>query len=371
MKQGLRNELAAIAAAGSVAAISKKNHSLALGLGLVAGALAFLAEDRPYSYRGKVALVTGGSRGFGLALAQGLLRQGAIVTLLARNKDELLRAQNICESEGYPRPEIIAADITDPASVKGAVNKVFAAHGRLDILVNNAGAIAAGPFQAMQLEEFQAQLNVHLLCHISMIQAALPYLEATGQGRIINTCSMGGRVPVPYMSTYAASKFALAGFCGSAGTELEAKGIHVTTAFPSLMRTGSPIQAVFKGDSEKNYALFLAGDLSPVSLGADLAAEKVLGAARLRKREAFTSPMSKPQILLSQVFPEIFFGFSAAATKLLPDGTSPDRKLGSDSEGWLERTWIGRSLMERNRKYEKRWNQKSERSAEFNLNLPH
>jgi NAD(P)-dependent dehydrogenase (short-subunit alcohol dehydrogenase family) len=179
---------------------------------------------------------------------------------------------------------------------------------------------------------------------------------------------MGGRVAVPHMLPYDASKFALAGFSQGLMAELAGEGISVTTIFPALMRTGSPIQAVFKGDHEKEFAWFQAADVLPgFSLAADQAAEKIVAAARPRDSELIPSLPGKARMVAAAFMPETFAGLMALLARMMPEGKSKVAKTGAESRGLFDEKNLLSPFRGRAHEAEKQWNQEPAYDAAFAL----
>ncbi|HVS66507.1 MAG TPA: SDR family oxidoreductase [Thermoanaerobaculia bacterium] len=256
---------------------------LALGLGAL-GAVLVLARavrrHRALDLEGRRALVTGGSRGLGLCIAEELARQGVQVAILARDPVELDAAAERIRAVG-PEPLTIVADLRRPADSQRAVRAIVSVFGGLDLLVNNAGVITVGPLSEMTAEDFDEQMAVHFGGPLRLILAALPHLERSGQGRIVNIASFGGRVPVPHLAPYCASKAALIGLSDALRPELVPRGIKVTTVCPGLMRTGSHLHAQFKGNRRSEATWFTASAVAPLlTLDPREAAERIVEAAR-------------------------------------------------------------------------------------------
>jgi short-subunit dehydrogenase len=318
-------------------------------------------------------VITGGSRGLGLALAQRLAAEGARLTLIARDAHELERARQLVH-ERSPGAQLllIDGDLTEPDTLLRAFQKVERAYGGIDMLINNAGSISVGPFRSMELEDFEAQMQLHLYAVIEAVKQALPYLEESRGRRIVNICSVGGKVPVPHMLPYDASKFALAGFSQGIAAELAADGISITTVYPTVMRTGSPIQAVFKGDHEKEYAWFALADVFPgLSMSADTAARKIVEAARERRADLTPSVAAQARVAAGALFPEITAWTMRKIAGLLPRTQNHQRRTGADSRAAVERSWLAWPLVRRARHLERQLNQAEKHDADFNLGVKH
>ena len=146
---------------------------------------------------GRVAIVTGGSRGIGRAVAERLCREGASVALCARNRDSLSEAQRTLEALGSGRVLAIEADLTDTAAAERVVEAAATAWGRIDILVNNAGAARGIPFDDLTEELWLENLKLKLFGYLRMARLVLPHLRRNGWGRIVNVAGLAGLQPSP------------------------------------------------------------------------------------------------------------------------------------------------------------------------------
>lgn len=372
MNNALKRELAV--AALILSATSKNKYPrLSTALSMTSGALFLTSLSNNFSFQGKSVLITGGSRGLGLSLAWNLLERGAQVTLLARNKDELEKGKEKLLAD-YPSASIFThvCDITNPEQLKAAFDNALVDMNGIDLLINNAGSILVGPFGAMEMNDFRAQMELHLYSAIHTTQLVVPHFKSRGGGRILNICSMGGKVAVPHMLPYDASKFALAGFSQGITAELAKDNILVTTAYPTVLRTGSAIQAVFKGDHEKEFAWFETIDNAPgFSMGADEAAKKILDGVALGQGELILSMPAKLRMNLGSFLPETMNFMMNLANRILPKDESKLRRTGADSVGLMERTPFLKVFLETARKEEARYNQEPQHDAEQNMSLLH
>lgn len=287
----------------------------------------------PYDLTGRAALVTGGSRGLGLALARELLTRGASVTLMARTAADLERARERLNAGG--RVQVVVGDVTRAADLERAVQETVRAHGRLDVLVNNAGLIQVGPLADMTEADFREILEVNALAPLRLTLAARPHLR--GGGRVLIVSSVGGRVAVPHLAPYSVSKFASAGLGQALRSELAREGITVTTVLPGLMRTGSPMNASVKGRHAQEYAWFATADSLPVvSLDAREAARRIVNA--LVRGDAETM-VGGPAWLLrvgQALAPQLTADLMALTNRLLPAPAGTDvTRAGRDVEGHL------------------------------------
>jgi NAD(P)-dependent dehydrogenase (short-subunit alcohol dehydrogenase family) len=185
---------------------------------------------------GKHAVVTGASRGIGLAIARSLLAQGARVTLMARDAAALEAAAAGLEGDTAWR----TLDVTDPA----AVAQAFAHAGIVDILVNNAGQAASAPFGRTDDALWQRMLDVNLTGAYHCIQAALPGMVDAGWGRIINVASTAGLTGYRYVAAYCAAKHGLVGLTRALALEVADHGVTVNAVCPGYTETDIVADAV-------------------------------------------------------------------------------------------------------------------------------
>jgi short-subunit dehydrogenase len=186
-------------------------------------------------------------------------------------------------------------------------------------MVNNAGVIQAGPQQHMTADDYRDALNTHFWAPLHMINAILPHMRRRGQGRIVNIASIGGEISVPHLLPYSASKFALVGLSQGLATELAGDGIYVTTVCPGLMRTGSPRNAVFKGQHRKEYAWFSIGASLPlVTVSSRRAARQIVKACRQGRTYLRISWVSSVATRLNAFSPAAFTRILRTVNGLLP-----------------------------------------------------
>lgn len=345
---------------------------IAAGLGMMALGSRLL-KSPAYHLQGRSVIITGGSRGLGLALAEELLRHQAKVCILARDSEELQLAHRHLKKR-YPQAQVLSlvCDVNEADQLRSVFRQTQDRFGSLDVLINNAGSVSAGPFEAMNLEDFEAQMNLHFFAVLKSVQAILPIFKHQGEGRIVNISSIGGKIPVPHMSPYCASKFALAGFSQTLAAELRKDRIHVTTIYPGLMRTGSPIQGVFKGDSEKEFAWFAISDSMPgLTVSAQSAAHRITEAIVRSENEVVISLPAKLGVFAYSVFPQTYTRLMDVVNRFLPQSTSQQRRTGAQSQEWLSNqswTWPLRKILHRS---QVRYNEWEKFDPEFNLNVTH
>ncbi|GAB4023787.1 SDR family NAD(P)-dependent oxidoreductase [Spirosoma koreense] len=317
------------------------------GLGAWAATKAFLAQKRKIDFRGKTVLITGGSRGLGLEMARLLAQEGANLALCARDEDELDRARTELQSFGisvYTQP----CDITDKNQIEHFVENVRQAIGPVDVLINNAGVIMVTPYVHATEEDFREAMDTHFWASFHFINAVLPQMlarqkEDTFRGRIVNIASIGGKLSVPHLLPYSASKFALVGYSEGLRAELLEENIYVTTVCPGLMRTGSPRNAYFKGQNEKEYTVFKISDSLPgLTMDSTSSAREVIEACRFGEAERVITFPAKFGVALQGVAPNLIAEVMAIASQALPDpgGIGTQRALGKDSETRLSESVV-------------------------------
>ena len=167
----------------------------------------------------KVVIVTGGTSGIGLAAVQALRAKGCTVYALSRHGD-------------------IPCDVSDEQSARAAVHQVLEKEGRVDILVNCAGFGISGAAELTPLETAKKQLDVNLFGTANMVNAVIPAMRKQGGGRIVNTGSVAGFVPIPFQTWYSASKAAIESYTMAMGNELKPFGISLCAVLPGDTKTG-------------------------------------------------------------------------------------------------------------------------------------
>ena len=180
---------------------------------------------------GRTAVVTGGSKGIGLAVVSALASSGVHVIAGARESSAAL-----AELARSGQVEAIEVDLADPA---GPVQLVAAAGGRVDILVNNVGSAPARPggFLSITDEDWLATINLDLMAAVRATRSVLPSMLTAGAGAIVSVCSVNARLPDPAVLDYSVAKAGLAAFCKALSKEVGPKGIRVNTVSPGPVAT--------------------------------------------------------------------------------------------------------------------------------------
>src|SRR5437660_186701 len=271
-----------------------------------------------YPLREKVVLITGGSRGLGLVLARHICARGGNVALIARDAEELARAK----TDLATRPNTvmtIQCDLLDSEQIQAAVRRVIDRFGKIDILINNAGIIEVGPLEHLMREDFERAIRLHFWAPYELISEVVPEMRTWGGGRIVNISSIGGKVAVPHLAPYSASKFALTGFSDAIRAELARDNIYVTTVAPGMMRTGSHVNAKFKGKHDREFAWFAASAGAPlISMNADRAARKILAACRRGQPSLTLTFAARLQVVANALFPNLTGYVMRIVNRFLP-----------------------------------------------------
>lgn len=315
----------------------------AAGLGAMMLARAWRRRDS-YDFGSKSVLITGGSRGLGLLLARELADEGARLTLIARDEAELTRAaEDIRTRQPFAELLTVRGDIRRRYDAERAVAQALERFGRIDVVINNAGIIQAGPADHMTLSDYEDAMATHFWGPLYMVIAARPHMRRQGEGRVVNISSIGGRIALPHLLPYSASKFALVGLSDGLRVELARDNIVVTTVCPGLMRTGSAVNAMFKGQRAQEYAWFAISDSLPISsIDARRAARQIIDACRHGDAELVISVQAKLAVLARTLAPELFADVMAMINQVLP-GPVPggdEARRGRDSESeWAPSKW--------------------------------
>lgn len=239
-------------------------------------------KSTPVIGPGRIALITGGSSGIGLAVAKQLAQAGCHVWLVARGKDRLQTA--LAELEAIRvSPEqrfgISAADLSDPDQAEKVVNQVIEEFGVPDLLVNSAGIVEPGSFADLSVDDFHNQMDVNYFAMIYVIKAALPGICKRGTGAIVNIASFAAVMGVYGYTAYAASKFAVRGFTEALRSELKPLGIHVMLVYPP--DTDTP-QLVYDNQKKPPETKAISSTASKVMSAETVANEIIKGIHRRR-----------------------------------------------------------------------------------------
>jgi short-subunit dehydrogenase len=252
----------------------------------------------------KVAIVTGGSQGLGLAIARALVRAGAHVVITARNQEQLsAAAASISTSDR--QCAWLPADVTQQDQVDALIAQTVQTHGRLDLLVNCAGKSARGEIASTNAEQFRELLELNFLAAVRCTQAALPHLLKT-RGHVVQIGSLAAKSASRYLGPYPASKFPLAAYCQQLRLELGPQGLHTLLVCPGPIR---------RADAGSRYDA-AAGDLPPAArrpgggvklkgIDPDWLAARILAACERRQAELIVPARAKLLFAIAQLWPSL------------------------------------------------------------------
>jgi NAD(P)-dependent dehydrogenase (short-subunit alcohol dehydrogenase family) len=293
---------------------------------------------------GRTVVITGG-RGLALEMARFYAKEGARITLLARDADELQQAQIELERSGA-EVFVRTCDIRNQDEIQAAVRDIVDLFGRIDVLVNDAGVIQVGPIENMNVGHFENAMAVHTWGPLYLMLAVIPHMKQGGEGRIVNISSIGGKVAVPHLMPYSTSKFALVGLSDGMRAELAKDGIRVSTICPGLMRTGSHLNAYFLGQHEKEFAWFAISDANPLlSTSAKDAARRIVEASRYGDPRVILTLPAKALHAVDALFPSVTSACTKLAARLLPKA---EHGIGDTKRtGWESRSEWAPSILTR------------------------
>jgi len=307
---------------------------LILGAAAVAAAAsAFLQRRSGFPLRGKVVFITGGSRGLGLAMAEEFARRGAQIAICARDSEELERARQTIEREAGGTVTTLVCDVSDRDQVESAVRRIQDQFGGIDVLVNNAGVIAVGPVENQTIGDFEEAMKINFWSQVYTTVAVLPEMRRRGGGRIVNITSIGGKVSVPHLLPYSCSKFAAVAFSEGLRAELGKTDIKVVTVAPGLMRTGSHLNAQFKGKHSQEFTWFsLAGNNPMISISVARAAKQIVDATVTGRAELIISWQAELLARFHGLAPGLTTEILSLVNRTLPAaGESDAKRKGQES----------------------------------------
>jgi len=195
------------------------------------------------SLKGKRAVITGGGRGIGLAVARALADAGAAVLVSARSVDEIEAAADEIRGAGHVA-HAVPCDVADPESVRRLAEAAEERMGGVDVLVANAGVASSAPVRSITLEEWNRVFAVNVTGTFLVTQAFLPGMLGRGWGRLVMVASTAGKKGTPYLAAYTASKHAVIGFMRSVAAEIAESGVTANAVCPGYVETDIVTRAV-------------------------------------------------------------------------------------------------------------------------------
>lgn len=240
-------------------------------------------------FDGAVAVVTGGASGIGLATARMLFTQGAHVVLADVNADGLQAAANDVRahaSSGTAQVTTVTTDVTDEVQVRELMRSALELTGRIDLVVACAGIGRGGRIEDLSSADMRRMMDVNFMGVYHCVQAAVPAMRAQGSGHFVLLSSVAGKLGVPTLSGYCASKWAVRGFSIAMRAELYGTGVGITTVYPAWVDT-----PMFREAIEQSGGLVMEVMLTPEQV-----AEEILQAVHEGKRDLTLAP--NPDIAL-------------------------------------------------------------------------
>jgi NAD(P)-dependent dehydrogenase (short-subunit alcohol dehydrogenase family) len=198
---------------------------------------------------GRVALITGGAGGIGRAICRGFIERGIQCVLADYNQASL----DIAVAELGPAATGVQIDLRDFNKLPELLALIQERYGRLDILVNNAAVTGTGHFEERSVENILGELNINLLSPIVLTRLAFPALQRSGDGRVINTVSLGGIFPLPETGIYSATKFGLRGAMLCLGMDTERHGVKIGNVMPSATETPMLMREAIEGGNTLQF----------------------------------------------------------------------------------------------------------------------
>lgn len=300
-------------------------------------------EGEPIAEReiaGQCVLITGGSSGIGLAVAEQLTREGAEVALLARNEPGLAAAKKRLAGYGV-EAVTLAADVTDREALGAAVEEAARKMGGLDVVLTAAAALSFGRFIETDPEDFDGTIETVLGGTVDTIRATLPHLERS-RGAVVVIGSIAAHMPLPGMSAYTASKHGLAGFLETVRVELEESGSSVTL---SLVNPGA-VDTPLWSNLESATGLLPPSPPTPTVYSPEAVAEAVIDVLRHPRNELTVGGLARAQIAFYSHFGSLARRAMRALARL--EHTAGDRPAGEGglsggkSQGRIEGGFGGR-----------------------------
>lgn len=253
-------------------------------------------------FDGKNIIITGGSSGVGEGLAERLIKRGANLILIARDKDKLQLVKDRLDDISASTRQIHAfsCDVSDPMSVQKTISECVNAAGLPDILINSAGILRESYFENQSLDTFHEVMDINFFGTLHVIKATLPFFRQKREGRIVNMCSMAGLMGVFGYAAYCSSKHAVAGLTGALRVELKPQNIKIHLVCPPEFE--SPM--VDEINKNRTYENKIMAQTIPV-LSKDVVADAVIKGIEKDQYEIIPGLPAKVISRFDKMFPGI------------------------------------------------------------------
>jgi len=279
------------------------NRLALVGCGL--GIATYIArQTQTLDLQGKVVVITGGSRGLGLALAEEFARQGARLVLCARDSRQLETARQRINALGA-EALAVPCDVTDQAQVQMLVDSALYQFGAVDVLVNAASVLRVGPVLSQDLQDFADVMDASFWGMVYATLAVLPHMLERQGGHIVNITSIAGKISMPHLAAFDSAQFAAVGFARSLRAELAGAGISVTTIMSGFLRESAQSGALID-DSRRQETWTGQIAASPLAtLDTDQAARAIVTATCQGRAEVILPAPLKALAVCYDLFPDL------------------------------------------------------------------
>lgn len=254
--------------------------------------------------RGRVAVVTGASRGIGEAISDALAEEGCRLVLAARGKDRLEEVAGGLRQRYGVEVLTVPTDMSDEGQARGLIETAASHFGGVDILVNNAGMGIYGTVDELHLEDLRNVFEVNFFGPLAALQAAVPTMRRSGGGTIVNVSSIVGKFPQPLGGGYTATKFALQGASGAARAELKRDNIDLVLVCPGLTDTEFSQHSrisVPGAEHRQGERHSLGQGVNPARVG-----RRTVAAIKRGEREVFITLFDRALVWIALHFPGLF-----------------------------------------------------------------
>ena len=263
------------------------------------------------SLKGKTVVITGASSGIGRAAAEAFAIRGCNMVLAARGKEGLDETLRLCHDLEVPAIAV-STDVSVPEQVQQLAEQALRFNGRIDIWINNAGVMATGRLEDMPTTAIEQIIKTNLLGYLYGAHAVLPYFKKQNEGILINNISIGGWMPAPYGTAYAASKYGTRGMVeGLQGEVSDYPNIHICALYPGIQRsTGNMHSAKYSGFSTK---------IPPLSFDPRELAASMVKMAESPRKSMFTDWSAVVFKNLYSLFPRTMINTASAGVRMMMD----------------------------------------------------